>query len=124
MAAGFTPRLRSRPLRFRLFSLALSRSRTLQTRSGALSRSNTASLVQETLSCQLDIRSPFLLDPSLLKVPVFKRMIQGSQYRLTQKPAPFTYCCCFCSEYSWAYYVLMQELQRKLSNYNLGLIIH
>src|SRR5205823_6634437 len=58
------------------FSLALSLSRTLQTRSGALSRSNTASLVQETLSSQFDIRSPFLLDPSLLKVPVFKRMIQ------------------------------------------------
>src|SRR5437763_12966136 len=39
------------------FALALSRSRTLQTRSGALSRSNTTSLVQETLSSQLDIRS-------------------------------------------------------------------
>ena len=36
---------------------------------GALSRSNTTSLVQETLSSQLDIRSPFLLDQSLLKVP-------------------------------------------------------
>jgi hypothetical protein len=45
-----------------LFSL----SRTVQTSSGALSRSNTASLVQETLSCQLDIRSLFLLDQSLL----------------------------------------------------------
>ena len=43
--------------------------RTLQTSSGALSRSNTASLVQETLSSQLNIRSPFLLDQSLLKVP-------------------------------------------------------
>jgi hypothetical protein len=30
---------------------------------------NTASLVRETLSSQLDIRSPFLLDQSLLKVP-------------------------------------------------------
>jgi hypothetical protein len=30
---------------------------------------NTASLVQETLSSQLDIRSPFLLDQSFLKVP-------------------------------------------------------
>jgi hypothetical protein len=48
----------------------------MQTSSGALSRSNTASLFQETLSCQLDIRSPFLLDQSLLKVPVFERMIQ------------------------------------------------
>src|SRR6266700_7791936 len=43
------------------FALALSLSRTLQTRSGALSRSNTASLVQEILSCQLDIRSLFSL---------------------------------------------------------------
>src|SRR2546429_7265506 len=51
------------------FSLAISLSRTLQTSLGALSRSNTASLVQETLSSQLDIRSPFLLDQSLLKVP-------------------------------------------------------
>jgi len=76
MAACFTPRSRSRALRFRLFSLALSLPRTLHISSGALSRSNTASLVQETLSCQLDIRSPFLLDQSLLKVPVFERMIQ------------------------------------------------
>src|SRR5205823_2143184 len=76
MAACFTPRSRSRPLRFRLFSLALSLPRTLHISSGALSRSNTASLVQETLSSQLDIRSPFLLDQSLLKVPVFERMIQ------------------------------------------------
>src|SRR5215471_10790652 len=51
------------------FALALSLSRTWQTSSGALSRSNTASLVQETHSSQLDIRSPFLLDKSLLKVP-------------------------------------------------------
>ena len=50
-------------------SLALSLSRTLQTSSGALSRSNTASLVQETVSSQLDLRSPFLLDQSLLNVP-------------------------------------------------------
>ena len=57
--------MRNRPLRFRLFNLEN------LTRSGALSRSNTTSLVQETLSCQLDIRSPLLLDQSLLKVPVF-----------------------------------------------------
>ena len=44
-------------------------SRTLQTRSAALSRFNTASLVQEARSSQLDIRFPFLLDQSLLKVP-------------------------------------------------------
>ncbi len=30
---------------------------------------NTAFLVRETLSSQLEIRSPFLLDQSLLKVP-------------------------------------------------------
>jgi hypothetical protein len=52
-----------------LFSLALSLSKTVHTSSGALSRSNTASLVQETLSFQLDIRSPFLLNQSLLNVP-------------------------------------------------------
>lgn len=54
---------------FGLHVLAISLSRTLQTRSAALSRSNTASLVQETLSTRLDIRSPFLHDQSLLKVP-------------------------------------------------------
>jgi hypothetical protein len=59
-----------------LFSLAISLSRTVQTSSGARERSNTAFLVQETLSSQLDIRSLFLLDQSLLTVPVFERMIQ------------------------------------------------
>ncbi len=86
MAAGFTPRSRSRPLRFRLFSLALSLPRTLHISSGARERSNTASLVQETLSCQLDIRSPFLLDQSLLNVPVFERMIQVANTGDTTAP--------------------------------------
>src|SRR5690348_18208899 len=67
------------------FSLALSLSRTLQTSSRALSRSNTASLVQETLSSQLDIRSPFLLDQSLLKVP-FLSDVPSSQYSQIIQP--------------------------------------
>jgi len=54
------------------FALALSRLRTLQVRSGAHSRPNTASasLVQVALSCQPAVRSPFPIDRWLLKVPL------------------------------------------------------
>ncbi|SRR6266566_65877 len=44
------------------FALALPRSRTLQTRSGALSRSSTTSLVQETPFLPARHSFPFLLD--------------------------------------------------------------
>ena len=70
MVTGFVTRLRSRSLRFRLSSLALSHLRTLQARSRAHSRPNTASLVQEALSSQPALRSPFLIDRWLLKVPL------------------------------------------------------
>jgi hypothetical protein len=69
MATGFVTRLRSRYLRI-LLSPALTHVRTLQTRSGSHSRPNTASLVQVVLSSLPTIRSPFLIDRWLLKVPL------------------------------------------------------
>jgi hypothetical protein len=79
------------------FSLALSLSRTLQTSSGALSRSNTASLVQETLSSQLDICSPFLLDQSLLKASFLigcsKEPVHVSRYEMLLLPEYASLTC-------------------------------